>query len=73
MMRAIANLLTAILIGAWLIAVATLSIQNVTPLAIRFLNLQSVEIPFGVLLTFAVVVGLVVGMVLPIFSSRSPR
>ncbi|MDB9495472.1 DUF1049 domain-containing protein [Spirulina major CS-329] len=72
-MRAIANLLTAILIGAWLIAVATLSIQNVTPLAIRFLNLQSVEIPFGVLLTFAVVVGLVVGMVLPIFSSRSPR
>ncbi|WP_072621567.1 DUF1049 domain-containing protein [Spirulina major] len=72
-MRAIANLLTAILIGAWLIAVATLSIQNVTPLAVRFLNLQSVEIPFGVLLTFAVVVGLVVGMVLPIFASRSPR
>jgi uncharacterized integral membrane protein len=72
-MRAIANLLTAILIGAWLIAVATLSIQNVTPLSVRFLSFQSVEIPFGILLTFAVVVGLVVGMLLPVFSSRSPR
>jgi uncharacterized integral membrane protein len=72
-MRAIANLLTAILIGAWLIAVATLSIQNVTPLSVLFLSFQSVEIPFGILLTFAVVVGLVVGMLLPVFSSRSPR
>lgn len=72
-MRAIANLLTAILIGAWLIAVATLSIQNVTPLSVRFLSFQSVEIPFGILLTFAVVVGLGVGMLLPVLSSRPPR
>lgn len=72
-MRAIANLLMALLIGAWFVAVAIISIQNVTPLTLRFLTLQTVEIPFGVLLTFAVVVGLLVGAILPVFAPRSSR
>ncbi len=65
-MRAIANLLTAIILGTCLLLVATVSIQNITPLTLRFLTWESVEIPFGILLTATVAVGLLVGAVLPL-------
>lgn len=65
-MRTIANLLLAALITAWLVFVATLSIQNITPISLKFFTFRSVEIPFGVLLTFGVGAGLGVGALIPL-------
>ncbi|MEA5418456.1 DUF1049 domain-containing protein [Spirulina sp. CCNP1310] len=65
-MRAIANLLTAIILGSCFLLVATVSIQNITPLSLRFLTWESVEIPFGILLTATVAVGLLIGAILPL-------
>ncbi len=65
-MRAIANLLTAIILSTCLLLVAAVSIQNVTPLSLRFLTWESVQIPFGIILTAAVAVGLLLGAVLPV-------
>ena len=36
----------------WIVAIAILSVQNATPVTINFLGLQSVELPFGVVLSF---------------------
>lgn len=65
-MRAIANLLTAIILGSCFLLVATVSIQNITPLTLRFLTWESVEMPFGILLTATVALGLLLGAILPL-------
>ncbi|NEO28203.1 MAG: DUF1049 domain-containing protein, partial [Kamptonema sp. SIO4C4] len=64
-MNAIVNLLTSGIIAAWLVVVATLSIQNIQLVSLRFLAFESVELPFGVLLSFSVGVGLLLGGLLP--------
>ncbi|TVQ58161.1 MAG: DUF1049 domain-containing protein [Spirulina sp. DLM2.Bin59] len=65
-MRAIANLLTATILGTCLLLVATVSIQNITPLTLRFLTWESVEIPFGIVLTATLALGLLLGALLPL-------
>ncbi len=56
-MNNIANLLISIIIGIWIIAIALISVQNATPVALKFLGFQSIEIPFGLLLAFFAAVG----------------
>ncbi|MEM8642037.1 MAG: DUF1049 domain-containing protein [Cyanobacteria bacterium P01_G01_bin.54] len=70
-MRTIANLLLTALLTAWLVFVATLSIQNITPISLKFFTFRSVEIPFGVLLTFAVGIGLGLGALAPLFVGQT--
>lgn len=70
-MRTIANLLLAAVLAGWLIFVATLSIQNITPVSLKFFTLRSVEIPFGVLLTFSVGAGLGIGAIAPLWLARN--
>jgi len=46
------KLLLVLVPAIWIVAIAILSVQNATPVAIKFLGLQSVELPVGVVLSF---------------------
>jgi uncharacterized integral membrane protein len=52
------RLVFALVPALWVIAIAIVAVQNATPVSFRLLNLQSIEIPFGVLLAFCVAAGM---------------
>jgi uncharacterized integral membrane protein len=56
-MKSFANLLISLVIAVWVIAIAIISVQNATPISLRFLGFQSIQIPFGLVLAFCVAVG----------------
>jgi uncharacterized integral membrane protein len=49
---AMPKFLLVIVPAIWIVAIAILSVQNATPVAIKFLGLQSVDLPVGVVLSF---------------------
>ncbi len=65
-MRTIANLLTSIVLATWIGAIAILSIQNITPVALQFLGYQTIEMPIGIVLAFSVGVGAIGGAIAPV-------
>lgn len=58
-MKSFATLITACIIAVWIGAIALIAIQNATPVALRFLTLQTIEIPFGLIIAFSVMLGIV--------------
>ncbi|MBD2296163.1 DUF1049 domain-containing protein [Anabaena sphaerica FACHB-251] len=58
-MKMFVNLFISIVIAGWVLAIALISVQNATPVSLRFLVFQSIQIPFGLVLAFWVAVGLV--------------
>jgi uncharacterized integral membrane protein len=42
------------------------SIQNITPISLNFLFFKSIEIPVGVLLSFMLGLGIILGAILPL-------
>lgn len=48
----------AVIPAVWVVAIAIIAVQNATPVSIRLLNLQSIEMPFGVLLAFCAAGGM---------------
>ncbi|MEM6839853.1 MAG: DUF1049 domain-containing protein [Cyanobacteria bacterium P01_C01_bin.120] len=69
------KLLLTIIPAGWIVAIAILSVQNATPVTIKFLGLQSVALPFGVVLSFGVAGGLIVtaGLLLLLGGRRRRR
>jgi uncharacterized integral membrane protein len=55
--------LLALIPALWVAAVALVAVQNATPVSIWLLTLQSIEIPFGVLLAFGAAGGMVVAAI----------
>jgi uncharacterized integral membrane protein len=53
------RLLLALIPALWVVVIAIIAVQNATPVSLRLLTLQSIEIPFGVLLAFGVAGGMV--------------
>ncbi|MBW4424061.1 MAG: LapA family protein [Nostoc desertorum CM1-VF14] len=62
-MKTFAPFLTTLIIAIWVIAIAIISVQNATPISLKFLTFQSIQIPMGLLLAFSAGVGLI-GMAL---------
>lgn len=58
-MKTIANLLISVVVAVWVIAIAIISVQNATLISLKFLTLQSIQIPFGLVLAFSAGLGLV--------------
>ena len=56
--KILANFLILLIIAVWVVAIALISVQNATPVSLKFLVFQSIQIPFGLMLAFAVAVGL---------------
>lgn len=57
-MKNFATLITACIVAGWIGAIALIAIQNATPITLQFLGFQSIEIPFGLVLAFGVVLGI---------------
>lgn len=51
-------IITTFILAFWISAIAILAIQNATPISLRFLFLESVQLPVGVILSFSVALGL---------------
>lgn len=62
-MKTLANILTSLLLATWVVAIAILSLRNVTPVSLKFLTFQSIELPFFLVLAFSAGVGMI-GMAL---------
>lgn len=58
-MNSIANLLISLIVGSWVVAIAILSLKNVTPVSLKFLTYQSIQLPFFLVLAFSASLGLV--------------
>lgn len=65
MMKVLTNLLTAIIVSGWICAIAILSVQNYTAVSVKFLRFESIAMPVGIVLAFAVGVGLIFGAIAP--------
>lgn len=62
--------LSALVLATWVSAIALVSVQNATPVVLRFMFLQSVPLPFGLLLGFSVALGAVLAALLLGLSPR---
>jgi uncharacterized integral membrane protein len=58
-MKTLPILLISIIVAMWVGAIAILSVQNFTPVALNLLTFQSVEIPLGLVVAFSVGIGMV--------------
>ncbi|AFY53770.1 Protein of unknown function (DUF1049) [Rivularia sp. PCC 7116] len=74
-MKTTVNLLLSIILAFWIIAIAIISVQNATPVSLRFLTFESIQIPVGLVLTFFVALGMIAASLLQplITSSNSKR
>ncbi len=71
-MKNFATLITACIVAGWIAAIALIAIQNATPITLQFLTVQSIEIPFGLVLAFSVVLGILgTAIAQPIFGVSS--
>jgi uncharacterized integral membrane protein len=55
------KVLLTVIPAVWVVAMAIVSVQNATPIRLKFFAFESVELPFGVVLSFCVAVGMVIG------------
>ncbi|MFZ4675149.1 MAG: hypothetical protein ACOYM4_05535 [Nodosilinea sp.] len=71
------RLVFAVVPAVWVVAIAIIAVQNATPVSFRLITLQSIEMPFGVLLAFCAAAGMVAtALVLLVLGGnplRSPR
>ncbi|MDB9529085.1 lipopolysaccharide assembly protein LapA domain-containing protein [Oscillatoria sp. CS-180] len=59
--------------AVWVVAIAIVAVQNATPVAIRFIAFQSVELPFGLVLSFCAAGGMLLTALLMLFlEGRKP-
>ncbi len=57
-MKSFATLITACIVAVWIGAIALIAVQNAAPIALSFLTFQTIEFPFGLVLAFSVMVGI---------------
>jgi uncharacterized integral membrane protein len=73
-MRILANLLTIVIFAGWVVAIAIISVQNATPVSLRFLTFQSIQLPAGLVLAFSAALGmLAMALTQPIWIAGSRR
>jgi uncharacterized integral membrane protein len=56
-MRSFATLMTATIVAVWIGVIALITVQNAAPISLKFLAFQTIEIPFGLVLAFSVMLG----------------
>lgn len=73
-MKTLANLLTSVILAVWVVAIAIVSVQNATPVALRFLTYQSIQLPVGLVLAFSASLGiLLVALTQPLWGLSGSR
>lgn len=69
-MKSLTYLITTIMIAFWFGVIAIFSIQNITEVSLKFLMLKSITFPIGVLLSFCMGGGMVLGSLASILWER---
>jgi|AGSF01.1.fsa_nt_gi Protein of unknown function (DUF1049). len=54
-------IISSFILAFWISAIAIVAVQNATPISLRFLFFESVQLPVAVILAFSVVLGLLGG------------
>lgn len=74
LMRTLATLITACILAVWIAAIAIISVQNAAPVSFRFLTIQTIEFPFGLVLAFSAAIGMVgAAIVQPLLGFSRPQ
>lgn len=73
-MKTAVNLLLSTIVALWIMAIAIVSVQNATPVSLRFITFESIQIPVGLVLAFSVGFGMIGTNVLqPLWSISNSR
>jgi lipopolysaccharide assembly protein A len=72
-MKSIANLIACLTLAVWAIAIAIFSVQNATPVSLKLLGFESIQMPVGVVLAFSGGMGVVLGAIALLLFTRSSR
>lgn len=72
-MKTLPILLISLIAATWIGAIAVLSVQNFTPIALNLLAFQSVEIPLGLVLAFSVGIGMIGMAIVQLLLTSSPQ
>ncbi|MDX2241276.1 MAG: DUF1049 domain-containing protein [Leptolyngbyaceae cyanobacterium bins.302] len=65
-MKTLATTLTSLILAGWMGAAAILAVQNFSPVSFKLLTVQTIEIPFGVVLAFSAGVGAIGTAIAPV-------
>ncbi|MGI0486038.1 DUF1049 domain-containing protein [Pantanalinema rosaneae CENA516] len=68
-MKTLPSFLAAVLLALWVGAIAIIAVQNFTAVSFRFLQFQSIQIPFGLVLAFSVGLGAIGMATIQLFAS----
>ena len=60
-MNVILPLVINLILSLWVVAIAILSVQNATPVALKFMMFESIQMPVGVVLALSAIVGILLG------------
>ncbi len=60
-MNVILPLLINLLLAIWIGAIAIISVQNATPVALKFIVFESIQMPVGIVLAFSAILGIFLG------------
>lgn len=63
----------SLLVSFWLLLLPVFSIQNITTVSLKFLVFESISLPVGVLLSFTVALGFMLGSFLPLFPGKKQK
>jgi len=66
-MMTITNIITSIIIAFWIVLIAIVSVQNYTLVSLSFFNLQSIKIPFGILIALSSSTGIISMEIIQLF------
>ncbi|MEL6440959.1 MAG: LapA family protein [Cyanobacteria bacterium J06621_8] len=69
-MRSLTNFLSSLLLAVLVLATAIFSIQNVENVSLKFLHLESISLPVGVMLIFCSGIGIILGWFIPFLFTR---
>lgn len=59
MLKTFIPILISLILALWVVAIAIISVQNATPVSLKFLTFESVQIPVGLFLAFSAGAGLI--------------
>jgi uncharacterized integral membrane protein len=63
MQKFIPPILGSIILALWVSGIAILSVQNATPISLKFISFHSIKIPLGVILSFSVSLGVLISSI----------
>jgi lipopolysaccharide assembly protein A len=71
-MKTLTHLSISLIMAVWMGMVAVFSIQNIEAISLKFFTFETIRLPVGVLLSFCLGFGLLLGAIAPLLLPSSP-